>query len=247
MSSTPPTRSRRSARTDARGERSCTASMLRGEVDGGFGDVPEGTPVRRSETERTVAARRATRSPAPTSRRASSSARRGMSARWWIVSTAAVSTALIVAIGFVIHLWRVADAWDAQVTAVTSQNYDLGAQVAAAQEELAALTRTYNTTSEQLSVVQQRVLDLSAEAAQRDDNAEFYSRQINDLRDTLAAASSVTTALNQCIEYKTQLLDHLSHAEDYDPSELTTFENDVNRQCRSAVNASVQLQSDITQ
>ena len=105
--------------------------------------------------------------------------------------------------------------------------------------------KDYDTTSEQLKVAQERVIALSAEAAQRDDNAEFYTLQINDLRAIIDTASSVSTALNQCIDYKNQLMERLSHAEDYDPAELTAFEKDVNRQCKAATDASVLLQQAI--
>ena len=57
----------------------------------------------------------------------------------------------------------------------------------------------------------------------------------------------MSTALNQCIDYKNQLMERLRHAEDYDPAELTALEQDVNRQCKAATDASVLLQQAINQ
>lgn len=167
--------------------------------------------------------------------------------RWWIIISATLGALLLASLWFVYYLWNVADDWAAQVDTVTAQNYDLGERLATEQEQVVKLQKDYDNTSEQLKAVQQRVLDLSAEAAQRDDNAEFYSRQINDLTAVLDTASSVTTALNQCIEYKNQLIDHIRHAEDYDPEELATFEQDVAKQCKAASDASVLLQQAIAQ
>ena len=167
--------------------------------------------------------------------------------RLWIVVTSFLTALLIASWYFVYHLWTVSEDWEKQVDDVIAQNYDLGQRFAAEQEHVVALQKDYDTASEQLKVAQERVIALSAEAAQRDDNAEFYTLQINDLRAIIDTASSVSTALNQCIDYKNQLMERLRHAEDYDPAELTAFEQDVNRQCKAATDASVLLQQAINQ
>lgn len=166
--------------------------------------------------------------------------------RLWIIVTSVLTAFLLASWYFTYHLWTVSKDWEKQVDEVIAQNYDLGQRFASEQEHLVALQKDYDTTSEQLKVAQERVIALSAEAAQRDDNAEFYTAQINDLRAIIDTASSVSTALNQCIDYKNQLMERLRHAEDYDPAELTAFEQDVNRQCKAATDASVLLQQAIT-
>lgn len=167
--------------------------------------------------------------------------------RMWIIITAVLGVLVLASWYFVYDLWKVSRAWEQQVDDVVAQNYDLGERLATEQEHVVALQKDYDTTSEQLKVAQERVIALSAEAAQRDDNAEFYTHQINDLRAIIDTASSVSTALNQCIDYKNQLLERIRHAEDYDPAELATFEQDVNRQCKAATDASVLLQQAINE
>ena len=167
--------------------------------------------------------------------------------RMWIVVTSVLTALLLASWYFVYHLWTVSEDWEKQVDDVIAHNYDLGQRFAAEQEHVVTLQKDYDTTSEQLKVAQERVIALSAEAAQRDDNAEFYTLQINDLRAIIDTASSVSNALNQCIDYKNQLMERLRHAEDYDPAELAAFETDVNRQCKAATDASVLLQEAINQ
>ncbi len=165
----------------------------------------------------------------------------------WIIVTSLLVLLLAGAAYFIYYLWNVSDEWAAQVDDVTAQNYDLGSRLATEQEQVVSLQADLDETTQQLRAVQQRVLDLSADIAARDDNAEFYARQINDLSAVLSTASSVTNALNQCIENKTQLAVYLENAEDYDPAELAQFESGVKTQCDAAVAASTQLQRAINQ
>src|SRR5690606_35290966 len=102
--------------------------------------------------------------------------------RMWIIITAVLGVLVLASWYFVYDLWKVSRAWEQQVDDVIAQNYDLGERLATEQEHVVALQKDYDTTSEQLKVAQERVIALSAEAAQRDDNAEFYTHQINDLR-----------------------------------------------------------------
>lgn len=165
----------------------------------------------------------------------------------WIIVTSVLGALLIAAAGFIWYLWDVADEWAVQVDDVKAQNYDLGQRLSTEQEQVVSLQADLDETSQQLKAVQQRVLDLSADIAARDDNAEFYARQINDLTAIISTASSVTNALNQCIENKTQLATYMQNADAYDPDELAQFEAGVTTQCDAAAAASAELQRVISE
>jgi hypothetical protein len=167
--------------------------------------------------------------------------------RLWIGVTSLLVVMLIVA-GFIIyHLADVSNQWETQVEDVKAQNYDLGKRLAEEQTHVIELQGQVDTVSEQLRTVQQRILELADDVAQRDDNAEFYARQITDLTDVLTTASAVANSLNKCVEYKEQLIGYLKEPDNYDPEEVTAFETGVNKVCTAATTANVDLQTVLAQ
>ena len=165
----------------------------------------------------------------------------------WIVISSVLVALLIVA-GIVIYrLADVSNLWDTQVQDVKAQNYDLGRRLADEQVKVINLQSQVDLISEQLSTAQQRVLELADEVAQRDDNAEFYARQISDLTDSLTTASAVANSLNKCVDYEQQLIGYLKEPDNYDPAEVATFEAGVTKVCDAATAANVTLQTALAQ
>ncbi|WP_291380200.1 hypothetical protein [Demequina sp.] len=167
--------------------------------------------------------------------------------RLWIIVTSLLLVLLMVA-GYIIYrLVDVSNQWEAQVEDVKAQNYDLGQRLADEQTQVIDLQGQVDTVSEQLRTVQQRILELADDVAQRDDNAEFYARQISDLTAVLTTASAVANSLNKCVDYKEQLIGYLKDPDNYDPAEVTEFENGVTKVCDAATSANSDLQTALAQ
>ena len=163
--------------------------------------------------------------------------------RLWIIVTSLLGVLLITAGIMIYRLVDVSNKWEAQVEDVKAQNYDLGQRLADEQAQVVELQGQVDTVSEQLRTVQQRILELADDVAQRDDNAEFYTRQITDLTNVLTTASAVANSLNKCVDYEQQLIGYLKTPENYDPVEVATFETGVKSVCDAATAANVDLQT----
>ncbi len=167
--------------------------------------------------------------------------------RLWIVVTSLLGVLLITAGIIIYRLVDVSNQWETQVEDVKAQNFDLGQRLADEQAQVIALQAQVDLVTEQLRAAQQRVLELADDVAQRDDNAQFYARQITDLTDVLTTASAVANSLNKCVEYEQQLIGYLKTPENYDPVEVATFEEGVNSVCDAATAANVDLQTALAQ
>src|SRR5664279_108862 len=167
--------------------------------------------------------------------------------RLWIVVTSLLAVLLITAGIMIYRLVDVSNQWEAQVEDVKAQNYDLGERLAEEQAQVIELQGQVDLVTEQLRTAQQRVLALADDVAQRDDNAEFYARQITDLTDVLNTASSVANSLNKCVDYHQQLVEILKQPENYLPDEVATFETGVDKVCDAATSANVDLQTVLAQ
>lgn len=167
--------------------------------------------------------------------------------RAWMIVTFLLVALLIAAAIMIYRLVDVSNQWEAQVQDVKAQNFDLGQRVADEQTKVLELQAQIDLVTEQLSTAQQRVLQLADDVAQRDDNAQFYARQITDLTGVLSTASSVANSLNKCVDYEQQLIGYLKEPENYDPLEVATFEAGVKRVCDAATAANVELQTALAQ
>jgi len=165
----------------------------------------------------------------------------------WIIVTSLLAVLLITAGIIIYRLVDVSNAWEVQVEDVKAQNFDLGQRVADEQAKVTDLTDQVSLVTEQLATAQQRVLELADDVAQRDDNAEFYARQVTDLTNVLATASSVANSLTKCVDYHQQLIGYLKTPADYDPVEVATFEAGVTQVCDAATAANVDLQTALAQ
>lgn len=162
--------------------------------------------------------------------------------RMWIIITALLTALLIAAAAVGVHLRNVSLAWERQVEEIKAQNYDLGERLAAEQTQVIDLQDQVDTLSSQLTTAQQRVIELADEKAQSGDSVEFYEREIDELKTILSTSTGVAGALTQCIVKKEELIGYLRDAQNYDPTELATFEAGVKARCDNAIAANVELQ-----
>ncbi|PKQ14848.1 MAG: hypothetical protein CVT68_09745 [Actinobacteria bacterium HGW-Actinobacteria-8] len=167
--------------------------------------------------------------------------------RLWIIVTSLLGVLLITAGIIIYRLVDVSNQWEAQVEDVKAQNYDLGQRLADEQAQVIQLQAQVDLVTEQLRTAQQRVLELADDVAQRDDNAEFYARQITDLTDVLTTASAVANSLNKCVDYQQQLVGILKEPDNYLPDQVATFEAGVTKVCDAATAANVDLQTVLAQ
>ncbi|SEJ46256.1 hypothetical protein [Demequina mangrovi] len=162
-----------------------------------------------------------------------------------IVAVALMSVTLLAAITLSAYLWRVTEAWEAQVAEITDQAYALGAQVAAARESLTETEEQLDLVEQQLSASKDTVLRLQSENAQWGDDAAFAQEEIAALENVITDATSVAGSLSRCIEGHEQLEEYLRTPDDYDPDELESFATSVEALCDAAADSNVAFQQSV--
>ncbi|WP_062301460.1 hypothetical protein [Demequina subtropica] len=162
-----------------------------------------------------------------------------------VVTVAIMSVLLLASVTLIAYLWRVSDAWEAQVAEMTAKGYELGDQVAAEREELAATQEQLDLVTQQLATSKDTVSRLQAENAQWGDDAAFAQEEITALEDVIGDATSVASSLSRCIEGHEQLADYLRSPDDYKPSELESFATSVDALCEAAADANVAFQQSV--
>lgn len=167
--------------------------------------------------------------------------------RFWTLLTAVLAVALLAATGLAVYMTVIANQWSDQVEEIKAQNFELGSKIAEEQGRTVELQGDLETVNEQLVTAQKRVLEQADELAQRDDNVEFYTRQINDLTSTVSTAAGVANALNRCVDAKTEYIGYLKDAQNYSPEDLAGFETSVDTLCSNAVDANLGLQDLLSQ
>jgi|GEM_PF-973239 len=173
---------------------------------------------------------------------------RPASRRWiWIAATSILAALLIGVIVLAVQLRDRSLEWEAQVSAVTAQNYDLGTSLSAEQTQVVDLQSANDQITSQLQTAQEKILALADEKAQQGDNVEFYARQIDDLTTQLTNAANVANALDRCIDGEEQLVGYLKAPENYDPIEVSEFEASLKVKCDNAVASNVELQRILAQ
>ncbi|WP_296665645.1 hypothetical protein [Demequina sp.] len=162
-----------------------------------------------------------------------------------IITIALMTVLLIGAAALIAYLWRVSDAWEAQVEDVTGVSYGLGEELAAEREALATAQQSIELLTAQLAASKDSVSRLQAQNAQWGDDAALAQEQIGLLEGTITDATAVANSLSRCIEGHEQLVTYLKTPEDYDPTELESFETSVTDLCTAAKDAHLALQQSV--
>jgi len=141
--------------------------------------------------------------------------------------------------------WVRGDRWAAYAAGVESDAGEIGEDLAQLRAEHEGTVAELTTVQEQLAASQQRVTELAAEKAEVGDDREAQ-RQLVDYQERIsAAAGSVATSLNECINRQQELLGYLDNAAAYDPADVTRFRQQVDALCASASTANDSLQQEL--
>ncbi|WP_062384618.1 hypothetical protein [Demequina iriomotensis] len=159
-----------------------------------------------------------------------------------IVTLALMTVLLLGASALIAYLWRVSEAWEAQVAEMTDTSYELGEQVAAERDSLATTQSQLDLVTQQLNASKDTVSRLQAENAQWGDDAAFAQEEIAALETVITNATSVASSLSRCIEGHEQLADYLRSPDDYKPKEIASFADSVDALCTAASDANVAFQ-----
>lgn len=152
---------------------------------------------------------------------------------------------LVAACALAAFFWVRSDRWEAYAAQVESDAGAIGEDLAQLRTEHDGTVAELSTVQEQLSASQQRVTELAAEKAAVGDDREAQ-RQLVDYQERVsAAAGSVATSLNECINRQQELLGYLDDAAAYDPDDLVRFRDQVDALCASAKSANDSLQQEL--
>ncbi len=152
---------------------------------------------------------------------------------------------LVGACALAAFFWVRSDRWAAYADQVEADGGVIGADLARLRVEHEGTVAELTTVQEQLAASQQRVTELAAEKAEVGDDREAQ-RQLVDYQERIsAAAGSVATSLNECINRQQELLGYLDNAAAYDPADVTRFREQVDALCASASTANDSLQQEL--
>lgn len=182
--------------------------------------------------------------PAHPSRRRAKKPRR----RWpWVLSLLLVTGLLITSALMTYEMSQRSQEWSDQVDDITATNYDLGQQIADSEAEVVRLNDKIDLLEQQLSNSKDTVLKLSDEKAQWRDDTEFAQQQVEATEELLTTATSVANALQRCTDGQAELREYITNADDYEPEELTAYQESVTELCGNAEQANTDLQRALTE
>lgn len=163
--------------------------------------------------------------------------------RRWPVPVLAVLLVLTLAGGA--YLGILARAWAQRSADLEAVAVDLGTQLGQTQADLDQARSELAVVSDQLDVAHQRITELADEKAQAGDDREIQ-RQLADYQARVSqAATSVASALEECVHGQERLIAYLEEADAYDPADLARFESEVATFCAAATQANADLQEEI--
>lgn len=163
--------------------------------------------------------------------------------------TAVVVLAVLLAgaVGVGAYLWLTTARWQEHSATWEDEARGYADQVASLDAELTATDAELVAAREQLATATTRITDLANEKAQLGDE-NVASQQYLDYQTRVSeAAGVVTTALGDCVDAQSQLIDYLEDRGSYDAKDLDRFASDVEKLCRQASKADDQLQQELGQ
>jgi multidrug efflux pump subunit AcrA (membrane-fusion protein) len=121
-----------------------------------------------------------------------------------------------------------------------------GADLATAQEQLAAAQAELTDAQTQLATAQARITELADEKAQLGDTNAAQSQLADYQARVSQAAGTVATALAHCIDGQQNLIGYLEASDQYDPADLARYKADVTTVCGAATDANAALQRELS-
>lgn len=158
-----------------------------------------------------------------------------------------LSLGLVAALALAGYLFSVATQWQERSEELTAISTELGTDLAATRARLEGTQAELDAVRSQLANAQERIIQLADEKAQLGDDREVQ-RQLADYQARVsAAAGTVASALDECIQGQQMLIGYLEDRERYDEEDLERFRSDVDRLCQSATDANLALQRELSQ
>lgn len=166
--------------------------------------------------------------------------------RAWRFATVSLAVVVLFAIGLIAYLWTVSVRWQEHDDDLVASNYELGAQIAKQQAEIAKLEDSNSLLTEQLAASKDSVLALSNEKAQWDDDAAFAQLQVTTATKQLNQAITVSNQLARCAEGQDQLVGYLNEPGDFTTQQIADFATSVDALCQEARQAKQDLDESLT-
>ncbi|MDN4473700.1 hypothetical protein [Demequina zhanjiangensis] len=162
--------------------------------------------------------------------------------RRWILLTAFLGVTVLSLIGVSLYLSDVVSQWELRTEELTEVNYDLGAQLADAQDTIEAQTTRIDVLTTQLNTAKDRITALANETANYDDDRAYTAQQIEQLEGLAATGAAVANALTRCIDGEEQLVTYLEDPENYEEEEILAFQESVEELCTAARDSNSEFQ-----
>lgn len=170
-------------------------------------------------------------------------AARGRRRRRWPVVL--LTLLLLATLGAAGYLYATTTAYRERVTWTEDQARAIGTELVATRMELEGATAELEAVRGQLAIAQERITALADEKAQIGDDREAQAQLLDYQARVTAAAGTVASALERCVQGQDQLITYLGDAASYDPDQLARFGADVERLCASASEANDALQAEL--
>ena len=162
-----------------------------------------------------------------------------------IVLAAALVVVVVVAGLLIARMVTTTQAWEDSSTGWESLATTTANELATSQSDLAATQAELDATTAQLTTAQARITELADEKAQLGDTSASQQQLADYQARVSQAAGQVATALASCISGQQKLIGYLRASDQYDPTELAQFGEDVQTLCGKATDANASLQAEL--
>ena len=156
-----------------------------------------------------------------------------------------VAAVAVLATALAGYLWTTTARYQERADWAVQQARAIGADLAAARTELDGTTAELEAVRTQLGTAQARITALADEKAQVGDDREAQRQLVDYQQRISAAAGTVASALERCVQGQGTLIGYLDRPASFDPAQLTKFGAEVDGLCKSATKANQTLQDEL--
>lgn len=156
-----------------------------------------------------------------------------------------MSVLLVLTLGLAGYLWITTRAYRDLAASTEARARVIGTDLASTRAQLAGATDELAGVRSQLKTAQARITALADEKAQAGDAREAQLQLLDYQQRVSAAAGTVASALDHCVQGQDQLISYLKNPSAYDPAQLQAFGTQVSGLCQSATDANKALQDEL--
>ncbi len=154
---------------------------------------------------------------------------------------------LVASLGLVGYLWLTTVRWQADSATWEAEARGYADRASSLQGELEAKDAELVAAREQLATATERITDLANEKAQLGDENVASQQYLDYQTQVSEAAGAVATAMDQCVDAQSQLIEYLEDSDAYDQQDLERFSTEVRKLCKQADAAHEQLERELQQ